>query len=79
VAPPLALVPVDEMVVAADPRPKFLAVPENDNFRPPAAARQMVEGWVNTDLEVVPGADHFLIGRTDRIVDLAERFLTGLD
>jgi alpha/beta superfamily hydrolase len=54
-------------------------VPEHDNFRPPAAARQMVEGWVNTDLEVVPGADHFLIGRTDRVVDLAERFLTGLD
>jgi alpha/beta superfamily hydrolase len=79
VAPPLALVPVDEMVVAADPRPKLLAVPEHDNFRPPAAARQMVEGWVNTDLEVVPGADHVLIGRTDRIVDLAERFLTGLD
>jgi uncharacterized protein len=75
VAPPLAIVPIDDMAAARDPRPKLLAVPEHDQFRPPASATQLTAGWANTRIEVVPGADHFLVGRTDHVVDLAAAFL----
>ena len=44
---------------ADDPRPKLLAVPEHDQFRPPDAAEPVIAGWTNTEVEVVAGADHF--------------------
>ncbi len=37
--------------------------------------------WVATEVEVIAGASHFFVGRTDRVVDAArsfvERLLTG--
>lgn len=66
------------MVAAPDPRPKVMAVPEHDQFRDPLSVRGIVTSWHNTSLVVVPGADHFLIGRTDRVVDLALDLLKGL-
>src|SRR5256885_1619224 len=55
---------------AADPRPKLVAVPEHDQFRSPSSARPILSTWVNTRVEVVKGADHFLVGRTDKAVEL---------
>jgi alpha/beta superfamily hydrolase len=73
VAPPLRH--NDEAVAAAaDPRPKLLAVPQHDQFRAPDSARELTADWANTRLEVVPGADHFLVGRTGRVVELALGF-----
>jgi hypothetical protein len=46
-------------------------VPEHDQFRSPDAARPILSSWENTEMEVVKGADHFLVGRTDRAVELA--------
>jgi alpha/beta superfamily hydrolase len=77
VAPPLRTHPAD-MAAATDPRPKLIAVPERDQFRPPESARAVVAGWVNTRLEVIPGADHFLAGRTDRVAELAADFCRAL-
>jgi alpha/beta superfamily hydrolase len=72
IAPPLRVLPVEELAAAAgdDPRPTVLVVPEHDEFRPPESARAATEGWANTTIEVVAGADHFLVGRTDKVARL---------
>jgi uncharacterized protein len=75
VAPPLRILRADELLAAADPRPKRLVVPENDQFRPPDSARAYVEGWTNTEVAVVAGGDHFLAGRTDKVADHVVDFL----
>lgn len=68
-APPLRIVPVDEITAAAgiDPRPKVLIVPEHDQFRDPGSARDATATWSATEVVAVPGADHFFVGRTDRV------------
>ncbi|MEJ5254257.1 MAG: hypothetical protein WHS89_02795 [Acidimicrobiales bacterium] len=70
IAPPLRVLPPDALLAAHDPRPKYLIVPERDQFRPPAAAAEATKDWVNTTIEVVAGADHFLLGRTDVVASL---------
>ncbi len=79
IAPPLRVLPVDELTAAAgsDPRPKLLIVPEHDEIRQPDSAREATAGWVNTTVEVVPGADHFLVGRTDLVAERATTWLTA--
>jgi alpha/beta superfamily hydrolase len=76
IAPPLRVLPVEELAAAAgaDPRPTLLLVPEHDEFRPPDAARAATEGWTNTTIEVVSGADHFLVGRTEKVARLVADF-----
>ena len=78
VAPPLRLVKVDDMVAATDDRPKLLVVPQHDQFRPPDSAREVVAEWRNTRVEVVAGADHFLVGRVDRVPPLCVEMLEKL-
>jgi hypothetical protein len=78
VAAPLRVVKVDDMVAAHDPRPKLLLVPEHDQYQPPDSAREVVADWVNTALEVIPGADHFLVGRVDRVPPRCLEFLRAL-
>jgi len=71
-APPLRIVPLEEISAAAgaDPRPKVLIVGEHDQFRPPNAAREATAGWTETHVVAVPGADHFFVGRTDRVAEI---------
>jgi alpha/beta superfamily hydrolase len=57
-------------IVAADPRPKLLALAEHDEIRSPEEIRADVAGWTNTTIEVVRGASHFFVGATDRLVTL---------
>ncbi len=80
IAPPLRVLPVDELTAAAgsDPRPKLLVVPEHDEFRPPASAREATAAWVSTTVEVVPGADHFLVGRTEKAAAMVAAFAASL-
>jgi alpha/beta superfamily hydrolase len=61
-----------------DPRPKLLALAEHDEFRPPADVAAVVSSWVATRVEIVPGASHFFVGRTDRLVELVLGFVAGL-
>jgi alpha/beta superfamily hydrolase len=78
IAPPLRVLPADQFVVGEDPRPKLLAVPEHDMFRPPDSAREATSLWTNTRVEVVPGADHFFVGRTAQVAALVVAFVDDL-
>jgi len=60
---------LDEL--AGDPRPKLLALAEHDEFRSPAEVAEVAAAWTATEIEVVRGASHFFVGRTDRVVELA--------
>jgi alpha/beta superfamily hydrolase len=70
IAPPLRLAP-DFSEVAHDARPKLLVLAEHDEFRTPAAVVEETASWVATTTEVVGGASHFFVGRTDRVTELA--------
>ena len=78
VAPPLRVLDVSRFKAAPDSRPKWLAVPERDQFNPPDQAQATVADWNNAEIQSVAGADHFLVGRTDQLNALIDRFLTGL-
>jgi alpha/beta superfamily hydrolase len=76
----LRVVPVEDLAVAAgaDTRPTLLIVPEHDEFRPPDAAREATSGWTATTIEVVAGADHFLVGHSAKVADLVTAFAASL-
>jgi alpha/beta superfamily hydrolase len=57
--------------VGADPRCKRLLLAEHDEFQTPEAVREKTAEWTNTVIDVVGGASHFFVGRTDRVVELA--------
>jgi alpha/beta superfamily hydrolase len=78
IAAPLAVVPLDDMAAARDPRPKRLLVPEHDQYRRPDAARTATATWVGTEVVVIPGADHFLAGRLAAVGDAVVGFLESL-
>jgi len=78
IAPPLRAIKVEEMVAAHDPRPKLLIVPQHDQYRQPDSAAEVVADWANTSIEVVPGADHFFVGRVDRVPPLVLGLLKEL-
>jgi uncharacterized protein len=74
IAPPFVVVH-DRDAVGTDPRPKLLALAEHDEYRAPAAVMSRIDGWTATDVEVVAGASHFFVGRTDRLVELTTAFV----
>lgn len=78
VTPPLALRGIGA-IAGADRRPKVLLVAEHDQFCAPQAATQRCEGWRNTDLRVVAGTDHFLLGALSRITEQVEEILVPGD
>ncbi|MCY3909964.1 MAG: alpha/beta fold hydrolase [bacterium] len=78
VAPPMRVLDATRFKAAPDPRPKWLAVPERDQFNPPDQAQAAVADWTNTEIHPVGGADHFLVGRTDKLNSLIDEFLAGL-
>ena len=78
VAPPLRVLSADRFKAAGDPRPKWLVVPERDQFNPPDQARAAIADWSNAQIHPVGGADHFLVGRTDRLNGLIDEFLASL-
>jgi len=75
VAPPLRYA---QPPVASDARPKAIAVPEHDQFSPPAATERATASWANTAVRTVAGADHFLVGRTDAVTAQAVAFVREL-
>jgi uncharacterized protein len=77
IAPPLHFVH-DVDGLAADPRPKLLALAQHDEVRDPTEAAARAEGWANTEIHVVGGASHFFMGRTDRLVELAREYVERL-
>jgi alpha/beta superfamily hydrolase len=79
IAPPLRIRPAaDYEAVGHDARPKLLIVPEHDEFRSPASATEETADWTATTVETVPGADHFLVGRTHVATRLVSTFAASL-
>jgi alpha/beta superfamily hydrolase len=74
IAPPLVSVH-DLDGLGSDPRPKLLALAQHDEYRDPAEVTALAEHWANTDVNVVGGASHFFMGRTDRLVELAAGYV----
>ena len=78
VAPPLRIVDPADMAAATDPRPKGVVLARHDQFRDPGEAEALLSGWPATTVSVVEGADHFFVGRTDRVAELVLGWLRGL-
>ena len=78
VAPPLRDEKLGGMAAASDHRRKLLVVPQHDEFCNPEQAATKTQSWMNTQLEVVKGADHYLVGRTDAVVKQAQNYLSEL-
>ncbi len=69
----------DVGAVAHDLRPKLLVLAEHDEIRSPADVQAEVASWTNTTVEVVGGASHFFVGKTDPLVALAARARRSAD
>jgi alpha/beta superfamily hydrolase len=79
IAPPLRFRPAAAYDgVAHDARPKLLVLAANDEFRTPAEIEADTRGWTATRVEIVTGASHFFVGRTDRVVELVTAFTDAL-
>lgn len=78
VAAPLSVIDPTTMAASRSPKPKLLVVPAHDQFRPPEGARSTTSEWPNTEIEVVPGADHYLAGGLGTAANALERLLGRL-
>lgn len=67
IAPPLRFLPDELALTARDERPKRVFLAQHDQFRPPDEVAAEFEGWKAATVEVIGGADHFFIGRSDQL------------
>jgi alpha/beta superfamily hydrolase len=74
IAPPLRF-RTDFDAVAHDARPKLLVLGQHDEFRDPASVVEATQSWDATEIDVIAGASHFFVGRTDRVVDAVSAFV----
>ena len=76
IAPPLRFRPgSDYAAVADDARPKLLVLAAHDEFRAPPEIESEVAQWRATSTQVIAGASHFFVGRTEAVVDSVRRFV----
>lgn len=78
VAPPLRFLEADGLAAGRDPRPKCVVMARHDQFRVPEEAETLLAGWVNVESHVVEGADHFFVGRTERVAAIVLEWLRRL-
>jgi alpha/beta superfamily hydrolase len=64
--------------VARDLRPKYLVLGQHDEVRDAASIVAETEPWTSTEVDVIPGASHYFVGRTDRVVAAALGFVDQL-
>jgi hypothetical protein len=74
IAPPLHFV-ADIGALSTDPRRKLLVLAAHDEVRSPEEVAAEAAAWVATDVEVIPGASHFFVGRTDRLAAAVSAFV----
>jgi len=74
IAPPLRS--GDPNAAGHDPRPKQLVLAEHDEIREPDEIRALTADWTATTVDVVGGASHFFVGRTDQVATAATEFVT---
>jgi hypothetical protein len=77
IAPPLRLV-ADLDAIGHDPRHKLLVLAEHDEVCSPTEAAATASTWTNATVEMIPGASHFFIGRTDRLTEVVTRSVADL-
>jgi alpha/beta superfamily hydrolase len=68
----------DPELVTGDPRPKYVVLAAHDEFRPADEVTREVEAWRNATAQVVGGASHFFVGRTDNVIAHALAFVDSL-
>jgi len=73
IAPPLAVMDVEP----SGALPTLVLVPALDQFSPPSAVEPIVEDWPDATVEVVEGADHFLVGHAAAAAERATTWLAG--
>jgi alpha/beta superfamily hydrolase len=79
IAPPLRFRPQHVYdIVADDERPKLLVLAAHDEFRSPDEIAAETSAWNATRIEVVAGASHFFVGRTERVTTLVGEFALQL-
>jgi uncharacterized protein len=79
IAPPLRFRDAVEYEgIGGDARPKLLILAAHDEFRAPSEIEDATHLWSATRVEIVAGASHFFIGRTERVVTLAGAFVDDL-
>lgn len=79
IAPPLRVIDDDRAEAAgADPRPKLVVLGQHDQVVDRDHVEQRTAGWAACRVEVIGGADHFFIGRGDRLVAAARDFLSSV-
>ncbi len=78
VALPLRILPEGSHSAGEDPRPKLILQPEHDQYRSPEELAERVLSWSSTTMDVIAGADHFLVGRTDAVAQRTIAFIDDL-
>lgn len=79
IAPPLAVVPVEEMTaVAQTSRPKHLLVPQHDQYSSPERTTSVTQSWTSTEVEVLSMTDHFLGGALADVAGAVRSFAARL-
>ena len=76
VAPPLRILPFDELVALGNARPKHLVAAAHDQFRPPTELTKLVAGCPNTSITTIDGADHFFAVGLPDVVAVAHSALS---
>jgi alpha/beta superfamily hydrolase len=78
VAPPLAVLPVEQLRSCRGTAPTLVLAAEHDQFRPADDAGVLVAQWPGTRFGAIAGADHFLAGATGRVADAVVEFVEPL-
>lgn len=76
VAPPLRCASPER--AGGDSRPKRLVLAEHDEVRDASEVQGVVTDWPATIVEVIGGASHFFVGRTDRVTAAALAFVASV-
>ena len=66
----------DAAATGADARRKLVLLAEHDEFRPAGEVQAVTATWTNTETEVIGGASHFFVGRTARLVERVQAWIT---
>jgi alpha/beta superfamily hydrolase len=71
VAPPLTILPAEDLVALGDQRPKTFVVGANDQYCSPDRLAERLAGSPNTRVVEVEGADHFFGAGLDQVLATA--------
>jgi len=77
-APPLRVVDPADMAARSSAAPKVLAIGDADQFNPPAKAETTTADWQNTNIHVIPNADHFFGPQLPTLVDQFSQFVRSV-